>query len=108
MPYCFRLYRKSEVIHNQEAQKFTCVVKPLEPVALQKVDEEICQMLGVPVDPKYYHQSWYDIIGLYLALGKSFEWIIEEVQDTTLHEIAVWLNDNFTPYAWYEHKSMTN
>ena len=101
MPNCFTLTRKS----NLEAG----------PVSLNKIDEEICGFLGVPVDPVKYCRSWFDIIGGRLALGRSFEemranFVEKQSEDThkdfwgDILQIVDFLAEHFTPDAWYEPK----
>lgn len=89
MPNCFSLTKKGET----------------EPKALTKIDDEICEMLGVPSDPVMYAYYWYDIIGFRLAIGHSFEKIIQDLSndgDGKLVQIAKWLNENYVANAWAE------
>ena len=41
-------------------------------VNLVKLDEELCRVVGDPVDPTMWCRGWYDSIGFYLSLGYSF------------------------------------
>lgn len=47
--------------------------KTNEPVALNQVDEEICELLNVDVHPKFYggdQYNWFNTIGFQIAIGK--------------------------------------
>lgn len=92
MPACFQLYKKG----SSEPEKFTVI------------DEEICAMLDVPCDPVKWIYGWYDIIGFKLAIGKTFEQIVtdlEEYNDVELLKITRWLMEHYTSNAWYtRHK----
>lgn len=101
MPNCFTLTRKG----------FTT------PATLQVVDAELCQNLDLPYDDKEWTHHWYDYIGLRLALGQSFEAIIDDAtlaatEDyvafkdyyLTARRIAAYLNEHYTPDAWWEPK----
>lgn len=88
MPVCFQLIRKSD--------------PKAGPVALQKIDEEICAHLGVPVDPVQWVNNWYNTIGLGLALGHSFTRIKEIYANPQLSVVCDFLEANFTTDAWRE------
>lgn len=101
MPNCFALFRKG----------FTT------PATLQVVDAELCQHLDLPYDDEKWACGWYDHIGLRLALGQSYETIIDDItlaiendrgaytdHCLTLRRIAAYLNEHYTPDAWYEPK----
>ena len=42
------------------------------PEKFSVIDEELCEMLIEPVDPVRYVFCWFDIIGLFIAIGKSY------------------------------------
>lgn len=65
MPSCYQLFRKSDV----EAQK--AGGPKAEPLVLQKVDEEICAHMGVPVHPKTWCFDWHNVIGYELACSSK-------------------------------------
>ena len=47
--------------------------KTNKPVSLKEIDEEICDLIGVEVHPKFYGgdlYNWFDIIGFQIAMGK--------------------------------------
>ncbi len=105
MPNCFQLTRKSAPEKG--------------PVKFTEIDDEMCKHFKADPHPTLYHAAWYDIFGLALAMGQTFESkrvffrdkIVqckdkpEEIQ-MWIHwiEIADWLEANFTPNAWYETK----
>ena len=103
MAICFQLFRKGEP----------------EPTSLSKIDEELCKLLNLPVDPVKYVASWYDTIGFRLALGKSFQEIREDFgvirdgehvgwtsQDDIMldqwFQILDYLEENYSPNSWTE------
>lgn len=95
MPNCFQLTRKGET----------------QPSSLVKIDEEICGLVGQPVDARHYCFGWFDIIGFPLACGKSYSDIrqqfMEDGFENTFPEILTilgYLEENYTPKAWYEPK----
>lgn len=96
MPNCFQLTRKSDVESG--------------PVVLAKIDEEMCLHFNVPCDPKHWCYQWYDIIGLRLAMGESFEEMRKDFSDCVIQwkdkplvvkeyeeliKISIWLEANF-------------
>ena len=89
------------------------------PVLLHKIDEEMCEYMGAPVDDDKWCLGWYDSTGLRLACGDSFEKIkadyrgyIEEYEAkdehdmvefyTLLNKATEWLDEHFTPNSWHE------
>lgn len=104
MPNCFALTRKGET----------------EPVVLQKLNEELCAMLGEPVHERFWTHSWYDIIGFKLAMGRSWddidhvlaEYVMHDIMDGRSDEnvqysadlltISHYIQTNFTSDAWVE------
>lgn len=89
MPSCFQLTRRGD----------------REPSSLAHIDNCICQYLGVNANPKQYHDYWYDTIGLMLAMGHSFDYIIDklwEYEDYPRLVIAAYLADNYVSDSWHE------
>lgn len=93
MPNCFRLTRKGE----------------REPIALQKLDEELCGLLGESVHPKFWVIGWYAVIGFAIATGKKLgstelrEYVADMPEETErLLKILDYLEENFTDEAWVE------
>lgn len=101
MPACFQLFRKGES----------------EAVPLNTIDEEICAYMELPVHDTLYCHDWFNTIGLKLAMGRSFDYIIgwyegasmktkgedSEYYDTLL-KIAEFLNERFSANSWHETK----
>lgn len=71
-----------------------------EPTAFVDIDEELCDHFEVPIHPKNWLHHWYDVIGLSLATGRTFDEIISET-DGQLNEIARYLRDHYISNAWY-------
>lgn len=105
MPVCFQLYKND----SKEPSKF------------QDIDNEICTFFKVPVHKTEYHHSWYNIIGLYLAMGSSLNEIIANELELAIQyyeprnytkenrlwhlhmaEIAAFLKKNYSPNSWRE------
>ena len=98
MPNCFQLIRKT----TGQAEKFSVI------------DNEICAHLGVQPHPVYYHNGWYDSIGLSIACGKTIPQLIEQTQqdiakdngnnDYYVTHLAIlnYLSEHFVSNAWYE------
>ncbi len=93
MPNCFHLVRKSD--------------PDAGPVNLAQIDEEICEAVGELVDEhRRWCRGWYNMIGLYLATGKSFDEIEEILKDEgdecSLIPVVAFLRENYTSSAWAE------
>lgn len=92
MPNCITLTRKGEK----------------EPMNFGKVDDLVCEALGVQPDPVKFYRSWYDIIGLGIALGDTLPKMrakfAADPETPELAKIAAFLDDNFTTDAWYQPK----
>lgn len=74
-----------------------------KPSRLPAVDDAICAHLGITPHEKFFAHRWYDLIGLSLALGHSWEKIREIfADDGDLLKIAQFLQDNYTVNAWAE------
>lgn len=93
MPTCFQLYRRD----TGEAQYF------------QTIDRELCQNLDLPYSDDRYTCLWYNIIGLMLAMGKTFEQITDLFNDgawddrnTDLLRINHYLMEHYTADSWHE------
>lgn len=72
MPLCFDLTRKGET----------------KPTALNKLDEEFCQLLAQPVHKTDYVFGWFDFIGFRLAEGKNYDEIAVDIQERRKELIA--------------------
>jgi len=91
------------------------------PTNLQDIDIAMCEHFGVPVHPKYWYCDWYNIEGLYLAIGRSWEYMRDDMREQAYvsmlkgdheyaakceHHLAIidWLEANFVTDAWYQPK----
>ena len=102
MPNCFQLFHKG----SQSA------------AVLQDVDSAICQHFNVPCDDVHWHHDWYDCIGFYLAIGKSWneirDYLVRMIAESDsdslkadwqhMEKIREFLEANYTVKAWYERK----
>lgn len=95
MPNCFSLTRKSA----PEAGA----------VDLNVLDVELCTLLDVEVDEKFWCHHWYNSIGFYYAIGKSHvevRTILKEPYEyddaEALLKILDYLEANFNVDAWVE------
>lgn len=95
MPVCFQLFKKG----SSEAEVLT------------KVDEAICEHLGVPCDPVQWRFGWYDLLGFKMAMGASlgseelreFARDCDEGQETPwMTKILAFLEENYTNTSWRE------
>lgn len=74
------------------------------PENLNAVDEKICRLLGQDVHPKYYAADWFNELGFYYALGRTFAEVRESVAGSDrLTKINDWLEKNYTINCWAEH-----
>jgi hypothetical protein len=86
------------------------------PVALQQIDNEIREHLGIVADPKKSYHQWVDTIGMSLAGGYSLEIIVKDCKEAiqehsrlnnpdgsryweTKLKIAQYLNEHFITEA---------
>ena len=96
------------------------------PVNLYDLDAEICALIGEPVHPSRYCIGWFDSIGYWLAVGKTWDeirtmhaeraacllpadglWNPEAVAAhhafyDRLEKVRAWLEENFIPEHWYK------
>lgn len=89
MPNCFQLLSKE----TGKADSFC------------EIDEKLCANFDWPVDPVSYAYSWYDILGLGLACGRSFEDLRGYCTDEPeLLQIIDWLDEHYTSDSWCESR----
>ena len=87
--------------------------KTNEPVSLNQVDTEICNLLDIPVHPKRYGgdlYNWYNLIGFQIAVGKPLgskelrDYVTDRwLGDTwvkTGHIVLNYLENTYTSEAW--------
>lgn len=98
MGACFNLTKKGES----------------SPTSLNRIDEEICDLLGIEVHPRRWAYAWYDYIGWELAFGHSFETIRKKIQKDSdgvtdkedldfyaqMLKIANFLEENYVAKSW--------
>ena len=88
MPNYFKLHRDGSLVH------------------LIQVDEEMSRHFGEEPHPTKWFAGWYNSIGFYLAMGRSWDEIraiyAEDAVDGPLAiEIINWLDANFQVNSWY-------
>lgn len=75
-----------------------------EPEKLSVIDDDIREIFNQPKDDKNYLWGWYDVIGLYLALGKSFDEIYQLIESDELKQVTLYLKERYTSDAWFAHR----
>ena len=70
-----------------------------EPSTFIAIDEAMCAHFEVTPDPVKYYRAWYDIEGLGLAMGHDWN-KLREINPNRA-DIIDWLEENYTPNAWY-------
>jgi hypothetical protein len=89
MPSCFQLTRRGDSV----------------PCSLRDVDDDICQNLGFAYSEDRWAANWYNFIGLALAMGHSFDYIIDlcwKHEEWNGLRIAAYLNEHYVSDAWRE------
>ena len=87
------------------------------PRRLQEVDDHLREILNQPSDPENWLFGWYNIVGLSLACGQTFDQIVDTLEQQKEHAldnerqhytelIAVTrvLDEHYVANSWYEHK----
>ena len=102
MPNCVQFFRKSD--NSREA------------IVLNRLDEEICAHMGLPVHPTEWCCGWSNI-QLEAAMGKTLEQICEHYKAElkeykkenlstvwleNMVKISQYLSENFTTDSWAE------
>lgn len=95
MPNYFQLYAKGDETNTA--------------VAFAVIDEQLCQMLGKPVDEVHYVYGWFDIIGYACATSNDGlgspemdERLIKVIGDwPEMMQIYNYLKEHYTSSAWY-------
>jgi len=89
MPNCFQLTKKGES----------------EPSKLEEIDNELWLKFegSIPEPNDRWWANWYNIVGLPLACGKSFNEIALEAEGELLEAIN-YLDKNYEVRSWYSHR----
>ena len=77
-----------------------------EPKVFQELDNEMREHFNVPPDPEKWLYSWYDFIGLGLAMGKTFDELRGFVHEDEkhIHKVIDYIDERYTADAWYSPK----
>ncbi len=76
-----------------------------KPVDFIEIDTLMCEHFNVEPNPEKWFRNWYNIHGLALAMGRSWDKIRDICgDDTVLIEITDWLEKHYQPDAWYQRK----
>lgn len=87
MPNCVQFIRKSDD----------------RAVSLNKLDEELCGVIGEEVHPKNWCREWFNIIGFWAAMGKTWDEIRVCVDDREYYgQILDHLEMNYNISSWVE------
>jgi hypothetical protein len=97
MPNCFQLIDKTTN----------------EPAVLNRIDEKIAALVGLPCDPRNWCLGWYDLIGFEIAMGKDLHsdeltkfiedrYLPDDVRKVEMTKILTYLRENYTSSAWSE------
>jgi len=76
-----------------------------KPTTFDKIDEELCALMGQPVHPTKFLYGWYDFFGEAVAVGMKLDdprfdkWLEGNPERLKIRD---YLRDNFTTNAWYQ------
>ena len=73
------------------------------PASFQDIDDKMRLFFNQPASATEWLWGWYDIIGLRLACGQSFDQIKEECERLHMDELvkaATWLDYNYRSECW--------
>lgn len=70
-----------------------------------QVDNDLRKALGYPPNSEDWLFGWYNLIGIRLAAGHSYEAMLADYDDTTdfgmrLVDIIKYIRDNYTIESW--------
>ena len=83
MPACFTLTKWGET----------------EPSKFAQIDDEMREHFGAPPDAEHYYRAWYEVEGLGLAGGMTWDKLREILPERAA--IINWLEENYVAEAWY-------
>jgi hypothetical protein len=76
-----------------------------KPADFVEIDTLMCKHFGAEINPDKWFRNWYNIHGLSIALGNDWDKTRKICgDDIVLVEITNWLEQNYTPDAWYQSK----
>lgn len=82
----------------------------VEPAVLPKVDDALCQHLGITPHPKKYYHGWYDYVGFMLACGGTWIQILMQIDEwrekdqagaDKMEEVVLWLQSHYIPESFW-------
>ncbi len=71
-----------------------------EAVTFEEVDRDLCQNLGFTYDPEHYAGRWYNTVGFALALGYSWDTIVDVYDMPQITAIVHHMRQLYNPDAW--------
>lgn len=74
------------------------------PAIFQDVDDQMREAFDAEPDSVNWFKSWYDVIGLMMALGRDEDYIRTNLQDWDYVELLApleWLLDRFDVDSWF-------
>lgn len=80
-----------------------------ESLTFNKVDEEICQMLGVEPHHRFYGGNcengfdWYNSVGFALASGQSYSNLMKSASESGSmieRKVILFMNENYGVRSW--------
>jgi hypothetical protein len=76
----------------------------LKPTLFADIDNELREHFGAPADPVKYYYQWYDVIGLGIAMGQSWDDLRTKICYDCPELLAIinYLEDHYTAEAWYQ------
>lgn len=71
------------------------------PERFQDIDAKMCKHFDVECHEKHWYYEWYNLFGLPLAAGKTFDYLREEHNGSLQHvNILTWLEENYTVHCY--------
>ncbi len=76
-----------------------------EPTVLNRIDEELCEHLGVEVQSTTWVHNWFNTVAFSLACGNDWNKVREIYRDTPeLIKIIDYLEEHYEVNSWWEPK----
>ena len=70
-----------------------------EPEKFSTIDDKMCAHFNTPPDAVKYYFNWYNVIGLALSMGLTFDELRNELPEFLA--IIDFLDANYTVKAWH-------